>query len=307
MSELYSSKELLSLSAAEQAAERQSLLDDFAERPDSEDNWQTAYAWVRAEGDYSGFGSIAADIPGEELIAMAAAVRQTPTAERYSLMAGRASNGKYWFDVVEGFSSNQVRRVQAGVVKLWAAEKSAGHFDNVLDVGTGVGKSLAILEGCAVSVVGLDQNAALLRIAQSRAGLHTKLVQGSAEKLPFTDSSFDLVSSQGLRAALDKSAATAFLQELARVMTPTGLYIEGHYYSPDEDHRHPELARFTETSKAMLSDMIGDTASGALDRPDRLSRDEEQAFLAELGLSEQHYDVLDDDGTSHTLITVITR
>ncbi|HSX44310.1 MAG TPA: class I SAM-dependent methyltransferase [Candidatus Saccharimonadales bacterium] len=287
---------------------RRVLLDEFAEYPTDDQLWQTAYEWVRAEGDHPGQTSIAADVPADELITMADTVRKTPQAERYNLMAQRASNGKYWFDVIEGFSSDQVRRVQADMVKSWVADQDSSlNFYNALDIGTGVGKSLAILEGCADNVVGLDQNPTLLSIAKERAGADTSLVQGSADKLPFEDSGFDLISSQGLRAALDKSSAKNFLRELARVMTPDGIYIEGHYYSPYDDHPHPELARFTETSKAMLSDMIGDSVSGALDRTDSLSGEEEHTFLAGVGLREHHHAVLDEDGVSHTLITVITK
>ena len=308
MSEIDSPNELQNLSLEALAHRRQALLDDFEEHPADDHLWHTAYSWVRAEGDHPDQATIAADIPVTELITMADTVRNTPQAERYNLMAQKASNGKYWFDVIEGFSSGRIRKVQADIVKSWVNDENyPAHFHNALDIGTGVGNSLAILEGYADNVVGIDQNPALLRIAKQRAGEHTKVVQGSAEKLPFEDSSFDLVVSQGLRAALDKQAAKNFLRELSRVMTPYGTYIEGHYYSPDDEHPYPELARFTETSKAMLTDMIGDSVSGHLACVDFLSSEEEQALLAELGLHEEHHAVLEDDGESYALITVIRK
>lgn len=307
MTEYHSSTE--AHPSIEKTAEaRQDILDRFAEHPQDDSIWQTAYDLVRAEGDHPDQISIGSDIPVDELLVMADTVRRTPSANRYDLMAQRTSVGKYWFDVIEGFSSDQVRGVQADVVGSWfGREDSVIPFYSALDVGTGVGKSLAILESHAYSVVGLDQNPALLEIAKERAGSHTSLVQGTANKMPFDDSSFDLVSSQGLRAALDKDAATGFLKELARVMTPNGVYIEGHYYSPDEAHPHPELARFTETAKAMLTDMIGDTVSGSLDRFDLLTGEEAQAILEAAGLREEHYDVVDEDGVSHTLITLMSK
>lgn len=308
MSETNPPYELQSLPVEAQAERRQALLDDFAERPNDDRVWQTAYDWVRTEGDNPDHTSIASDIPAEELIAMAQKVRQTPQADRYDLMATRASNEKYWFDVIEGFSSDKVRSALRGVVKSWVTDENTPlHFNNALDIGTGAGKSLAILEGCADNVVGLDQNPALLSIAKERAGMHTSLVHSTAEDLPFEDSSFDIILSQGLRAALDKHAAMGFVRELDRVITPNGVYIEGHYYSDEAGNPHPELASFTESSKSMLSDMIGDIVSGALARTDRLAGDQEQNFLTSLGLDQQHYDVLDDDGVSHTLITVITK
>ncbi len=307
MSEINPSNELQALSVEARAKRRQVLLDEFEERPTDSQLWQAAYEWVRAEGDHPEQASIAADISADELITMADTVRNTPQAERYNLMAQRASNGKYWFDVIEGFSSSKVREGQGNVIRSWVNNSdNPSHFYNALDVGTGVGKSLAILEGSANNVVGLERNPELLKIAKERAGAHTGLVQGSAEQLPFDDASFDLISSQGLRAALDKQATKNFLRELARVLVPGGIYIEGHYLH-NEDGLHPEMARFIETSKAMLSDMIGDSTSGALTRIDCLSPEEEEEFLADLGLREEYYDQPDEDGVSHTLITLITK
>lgn len=308
MSEINLSYELQTLPPEAQAERRQALLDAFSEHPRDDHIWQTAYDWVRTEGDNLDETGIATDIPAEELIAMADAVRQTPQSERYDLMATRASNGRYWFDVIEGFSSDNVRSALEDVVKSGVtAGDNPVHFHNALDIGTGVGKSLAILEGCADNVVGLDQNQSLLNIAKERAAANTSLVQSSAEKLPFEDSSFDLITSQGLRAALDKDATINFLKELERVMTTNGVYIEGHYYRDEEGNPHPELARFTESSKSMLSDMIGDSVSGALDRTDHLSYEEEQKILKEAGLFQQHYDAVGEDGQSHVLITLISK
>ena len=90
-------------------------------------------------------------------------------------------------------------------------------------------------------------------------------------------------------------------------MTPYGTYIEGHYYSIDDDHSHPELARFAETSKAMLTDMIGDSVSGALSRVDHLTHEEEQALLVQLGLQQEHHAVSEEDGEGYALITVIAK
>jgi ubiquinone/menaquinone biosynthesis C-methylase UbiE len=194
------------------------------------------------------------------------------------------------------------------VVKSWTVHESAEYrFGRALDIGTGTGKSLAILEGAAESVVGLEQNPALLTIAKENAGPNTRLVQGSADRLPFEDASFDLIASQGLRAALDKRSTAEFLKELSRVLAPNGTYLEGHYYSDEDGNPHPDLARFTETSKAMLTDMIGDSVSGAFARADRLGVEDEQDLLDELGLHQQYYDVLGEDGESHTLISVITK
>jgi ubiquinone/menaquinone biosynthesis C-methylase UbiE len=308
MSEIEPSFELRPLPPEIHADRRQALLDAFSDHPEDEDLWDAAYEWVRGEGDSSEQTGIAADIPAEELIAMADLVRRTAQSERYDLMTNRASNGKYWFDVIEGFSSDSIREALADVVQSWATDgNTPTYFYNALDIGTGAGKSLNILKGHAENVIGLDQNPALLRIAQERAGERTGLVLASATNLPFEDSSFDLIVSQGLRAALDKQASEDFLHELSRVMTPDGVYIEGHYYFDEAGNPHREMGRYAESSKAMLSDMIGDSVSGALSRIDRLESNQELLLLTELGMDLQHYDVLDQDGESHNLISVIRK
>lgn len=308
MSELDPSHELLVLPLEVQSERRQALLDEFEQQPNDDHIWQTAYDWAKTEGDHPEQAGIAANIPTEELIAMADNVRQTPQAERYSLMTQRASNGKYWFDVIEGFSSAQVREVLRDTIKSWNnSGDNPTHFRNALDVGSGIGNSLTILEGSADKVVGLERDPSLLNIAKERAGSDTRLVQGSVDALPFEDSSFDLVTSQGLKAALDKDSAENFLRELARIMTPNGIYIVGYYFHDEQGNPHPYLANITKTSKAMLSDMIGDCVSGSLTRTSKLSEEEENKLISDLGLNKEYYDVLDGDGISHTLITIITK
>ena len=103
----------------------------------------------------------------------------------------------------------------------------AGANDEVLDVATGtaaVAIELVRRHGCRV--VGLDQSAAMLASARGRieaAGLadRIQLVEGSAEKLPFPDRSFDALTFTYLVRYVEDPAAT--LAELARVVRPGGV------------------------------------------------------------------------------------
>ena len=103
----------------------------------------------------------------------------------------------------------------------------AGANDEVLDVATGtaaVAIELVRRHGCRV--VGLDQSAAMLASARGRieaAGLadRIQLVEGSAEKLPFPDRSFDALTFTYLLRYVEDPAAT--LAELARVVRPGGV------------------------------------------------------------------------------------
>ena len=102
----------------------------------------------------------------------------------------------------------------------------AGPNDVVLDVATGtaaVAIELVRVKRC--SVVGLDQSTEMLAAARARieaAGLaeHVRLVEGSAERLPFEDASFDALTFTYLLRYVDDPGAT--LRELARVVRPGG-------------------------------------------------------------------------------------
>jgi demethylmenaquinone methyltransferase/2-methoxy-6-polyprenyl-1,4-benzoquinol methylase len=102
----------------------------------------------------------------------------------------------------------------------------AGPEDEVLDVATGtaaVAIELARQNGCRV--VGLDQSADMLAAGRERvraAGLadRIRLVEGSAEQLPFEDASFAGLSFTYLLRYVEDPAAT--LRELARVVKPGG-------------------------------------------------------------------------------------
>jgi demethylmenaquinone methyltransferase / 2-methoxy-6-polyprenyl-1,4-benzoquinol methylase len=89
--------------------------------------------------------------------------------------------------------------------------------DRVLDVATGTGAvalELIRQKGCAV--VGVDQSAEMLRVARNRVPNHVRLVETSAERLPFDDASFDGLTVTYLLRYVDDPGAT--LRELARVV-----------------------------------------------------------------------------------------
>ena len=71
----------------------------------------------------------------------------------------------------------------------------AGPAEEVLDVATGTGavaRELLRQKGCAV--VGVDQSPEMLVVAREHLPAAVKLVEASAESLPFDDASFDALS-----------------------------------------------------------------------------------------------------------------
>jgi demethylmenaquinone methyltransferase/2-methoxy-6-polyprenyl-1,4-benzoquinol methylase len=97
----------------------------------------------------------------------------------------------------------------------------AGPGDEVLDVATGTGavaRELLRQKGCAV--VGVDQSPEMLAVAREHLPTTVKLVEASAERLPFEDDSFDALTVTYLLRYVDDPGAT--LAELARVVRPGG-------------------------------------------------------------------------------------
>ena len=102
----------------------------------------------------------------------------------------------------------------------------AGPDHTVLDVATGTGAvAIELVRRTGCSVVGLDQSPEMLAEARERvaaAGLADRiaLVEGTADRLPFDDVSFDGLSFTYLLRYVDDPAAT--LRELARVVRSGG-------------------------------------------------------------------------------------
>jgi demethylmenaquinone methyltransferase/2-methoxy-6-polyprenyl-1,4-benzoquinol methylase len=97
----------------------------------------------------------------------------------------------------------------------------AGSDDTVLDVATGTGavaRELIRQKGC--TVVGLDQSPEMLAEARRRLPEDVTLIDGSADRLPFADASFDALTFTYLLRYVPDPAAT--LRELVRVVRPGG-------------------------------------------------------------------------------------
>jgi ubiquinone/menaquinone biosynthesis C-methylase UbiE len=121
----------------------------------------------------------------------------------------------------------------------------------ILDVGCGTGvlaRRLARANGGRV--VGLDVTPAMLdvaRAAASRDGLAVEWREGAAERLPFADAEFDLVTCQfALMFFADRAAALA---EMRRVLRPGGRLALNVFQPID---RHPFYVALDQAIRARL-------------------------------------------------------
>jgi ubiquinone/menaquinone biosynthesis C-methylase UbiE len=102
-----------------------------------------------------------------------------------------------WFEEVLGL---------AGVLSALPAART-------LDLACGTGFLTRFLHG---EVVGIDQSAAMLRIAKARAP-NAKFIQGDAFELPFSVASFDRVVAGHFYGHLEEVQRARFLSEVRRV------------------------------------------------------------------------------------------
>ena len=105
----------------------------------------------------------------------------------------------------------------------------------VLEIGIGSGLNLASYRAGAEEVYGVDPSIELLAKASQRidaARVPVKLVEGSAEKLPFDDRSFDTVVMTFTLCSIPDAALA--VREMRRVLRPEGeLRFVEHGQAPD--------------------------------------------------------------------------
>jgi SAM-dependent methyltransferase len=114
----------------------------------------------------------------------------------------------------------------AGVANPWRMGRLAPG-ERVLDLGSGAGTDSLVaaqMVGAAGRVTGIDMTAAMLVKARSAATTmgvtNVEFVEAEAERLPFSDASFDVVISNGVIDLIpDKDAV---FTELYRVLAPGG-------------------------------------------------------------------------------------
>ncbi|NOX56290.1 MAG: class I SAM-dependent methyltransferase [Planctomycetes bacterium] len=118
----------------------------------------------------------------------------------------------------------------------------------VLDVGCGTGRGLLYLMRCGFrTVTGIDCTPAMLEQAREKLARQcpdgrVKLIEGDAFALPWSDASFDLVTSFNFLHMFRLDRQIALLEEMARVCRPKGCLI----FELDSIHKGLFFSRYLE-------------------------------------------------------------
>ena len=108
---------------------------------------------------------------------------------------------------------------------------------NVLDIGCGTGTMTRLMARRVPSatIIGLDPDPQILVIARRKAQkekLAIVYVQGTAQRLPFPDRHFALVTSTLMFHHLKRDAKETMLREVHRVLKPKGKFVLTDFSKP---------------------------------------------------------------------------
>lgn len=130
-----------------------------------------------------------------------------PSVDRLLELTYRAEQSHFWFRGFRQYMRPALARATAGVSS-----------PRILDCGCGTGSNLEMLRPYG-RAVGFD----LTRIGPAFAREHGHSVaQASIAQIPFTDSTFDLVTSFDVFQCLPDAAEQSAIAEMARVLKPGG-------------------------------------------------------------------------------------
>jgi ubiquinone/menaquinone biosynthesis C-methylase UbiE len=284
--------DILPPNIVEGMSDRMATLGEFASDPSNPDIWSRVANNVRQEeSEGTAQPEELSDISPESLIGLAHAVLQADPKDRYSLVAQKAPNGSVWFDVLYGFHSPSGDKAIEEGIKWQIGKLKTNEVDQIVDLGTGTGKTAAVAAKYARNTTGVDRNMPLLEVAKdSHPDIH--FVDADVTKLPFGDGSVDIITSDGLKYALDLKASIQMYSEIARVLKTGGVYIDTDWVDPSyvgADFHPEELKEFV-TWRAVLQDMIVDTVSGKFEKADALNMyfDNDWTYLkTQIGLYEE--------------------
>ena len=101
--------------------------------------------------------------------------------------------------------------------------KHVGAQGNILDLGCGTGRDMALFESQGVNVIGGDLSGGMLTFAQQQVS--SPLTMLDMQRIPFTDSVFEGVWSCASLLHIPKADAPAVLREVWRVLRTGGMLI----------------------------------------------------------------------------------
>lgn len=207
--------------------------------------------------------------------------------EMFARIAGR-------YDVLNHLLSANVDKRWRRLVAKRVQQKLTSNDALILDVACGTGDlSLTLFETTGARVVGTDFCRPMLKIAASKTP-DISLVESDALKLPFADSSFDVVTiAFGLR---NLSSVESGLSEIRRVLKPGGWVAVLEFSKPVNRILRPLFGMYFTRLLPLMGGVISGSKAAYSYLPASVKRFPDQVELALLmeqaGFSQVHYENL---------------
>lgn len=156
-------------------------------------------------------------------------------------------------------SYDQTRSPLGVSIGLGFAQQWGGalHKQDLLDLGCGTGTFLKIVKDSYKSVTGLEYNDGMIGEARKLLGDSVKLVQGSADKMPFEDNSFNVVCINQVIHHFPADGGFKYLgsvlSEIARVLRPNGTLVLNHSTPTQQRDSFWWLSLFPRTSPVICA------------------------------------------------------
>jgi ubiquinone/menaquinone biosynthesis C-methylase UbiE len=175
------------------------------------------------------------------------------------------------YDLGSGLLGRRGRQLRASI----ADRLKVGPGDRVLDVGCGPGRLALVLAqrvAPAGFVTGIDpakQMLARARAKARRAGVLAEFQEAYAQRLPFSDATFDAVScTLALHHVAEQDRATA-VAEMYRVLRPGGRLVIGEFQAPGRGRRRLLFHHLgTEDTIEQARDLAGSAGFGQVEHLD---------------------------------------
>ena len=144
------------------------------------------------------------------------------------------SSGTRWEKAAEAYATGEHKSGRE--LQLVVDFAAPAGTERVLDIGTGAGHTALALAPRVSSVVLTDPVPTMLDTARrlfTEAGIrNAEFIEAVAERLPFPDASFDIVSTRLAAHHFDDVALA--IREVARVLRPGGVFIFVDTLAPDD-------------------------------------------------------------------------
>lgn len=129
---------------------------------------------------------------------------------------GRENVFRYYAHHASDYDAEHGRDQEHDIALRYIASLSRGlSCASVLDVGCGTGRGISFLTDFGFDVLGVDPVEEMLLVAARKGVPRERLISGSAEHLPFSDCSFDVVMELGVFHHVQDTQAA--LSEMLRV------------------------------------------------------------------------------------------